>query len=255
MDVTKRFSNRVADYRKYRPGYPAEIVRDLEAEGVLRAGNTVADVGAGTGLLARIFLERGYSVVGIEPNREMREAGEEELRAFENYTGVDGMAENTGVDLVTAGQAFHWFRRAEARREVARILRGPKWVVLVWNERLAKGDAFLEAYEGLLHQFGTDYRKVDHRNVRPADLEAFFAGASAAAPAVRERTYANRQVFDFEGVKGRLFSSSYAPAANDLRSGDMLQALRRIFDHHARGGTVAFVYETKMYVGRLGTNA
>jgi SAM-dependent methyltransferase len=257
MDVTKRFSSRVSDYRKYRPGYPGEIVLDLEREGVLKggeaggeAGAVVADVGVGTGLLARIFLERGYRVMGVEPNREMREAGEEELRGFGRYTSVDGMAEGTGlaegsVDVVTAGQAFHWFKRAEARAEFSRILRGEKWVVLVWNERLVTGDAFLEAYEGLLHKFGTDYKAVDHRNVRREDLEAFYGSE------VRERIYGNRQEFDFEGLKGRLMSSSYVPREGDERFGAMVEALRGHFERYERGGRVGVVYETKVYVGRV----
>jgi hypothetical protein len=120
-----------------------------------------------------------------------------------------------------------------------------KWVVLVWNERLTRGDGFLEAYEELLHWFGTDYVAVDHRNVRREDIEVFFGGAA------KERVYGNRQEFDLEGLKGRLMSSSYVPREEDRRFGAMMKELKEVFEKYQRGGKVEFVYETKVYVGRV----
>ena len=137
---TERFSDRVADYVRYRPGYPPELLECLQRNCGLRPQWVVADVGSGTGLLAKIFLENGNRVFGIEPNAAMRAAGEEFLRGLDQFTSQEGRAEATGlparsVDLITAGQAFHWFDRRRARAEFERILKPGGWVALVWNER------------------------------------------------------------------------------------------------------------------------
>src|SRR3712207_9374101 len=107
-DPTRRFSSRVADYVKHRPGYPPSVVRLLADECGLTRESVVADVGSGTGILSELFLREGVRVYGVEPNREMREAGAELLAAYENFASVDGRAEATNaadasVDFRTAG--------------------------------------------------------------------------------------------------------------------------------------------------------
>jgi len=134
----------------------------------------------GDGHSIRLFLKNGNHVFGVEPNREMREAGEKLLRRYPDFTTVNGTAEETSladgsVDFVTAGQAFHWFDREVARKEFARILKSNGWVALIWNERLTDTSPFLRAYEDLLQQYGTDYAAVDHRNVDTDAITAFFA--------------------------------------------------------------------------------
>ena len=207
MLPTQRFSSRVSDYRKYRPGYPDGILRDLVAEGALAPRSVVADVGSGTGLLTRIFLEHGNPVFGVEPNDAMRTAGEEELRGFSRFSSIRGTAEATtlpeeSVDLVIAGQAFHWFDRPRAKAEFQRILRrqaGYRWCALIWNERLTDTTPFLRAYEEMLKEFSTDYAKVDHRQMTPEIIAEFFAPHPP-----RLFTYPNKQVFDFAQLTGRL---------------------------------------------------
>src|SRR3712207_3362726 len=169
-DPTRRFSNRVEDYIKYRPDYPRALVALLEDECGLTRESVVADVGSGTGILSELFLREGVRVYGVEPNREMREAGEELLAAYENFASVDGRAEATtladdSVDFVTAGQAFHWFDTAAARREFRRILKDDGWAVLVWNDRRTEGTPLLAEYERLLLEYGTDYKEVDRKSV------------------------------------------------------------------------------------------
>jgi SAM-dependent methyltransferase len=252
MDPTRRFSNRVADYVRYRPSYPRGVIDVLTRAGALTQVSAVADVGSGTGLLTRLFLKHGNRIWGIEPNAEMRAAGEEELRGFPGFVSVAASAEETGlpdgaVDLVVAGQAFHWFDRGRARAEFSRILRGEKPVALIWNERLVDVSPFLRAYEGFLKAYATDYTQVDHRQMTPEVIGAFFAPGG-----VELVTLPNRQVFDFEGLRGRVLSSSYTPAAGEPRHEEMLRALRDVFDAHAEGGTVAFEYETRVYLGWLG---
>jgi SAM-dependent methyltransferase len=248
---TSRFSSRVENYIKYRPSYPPAVVDLLQIECGLHAGSRIADIGSGTGLLAELLLKRGCQVFGVEPNREMREAGERLLSRYTNFTSVDGTAEATtlpkrSVGFVTAGQAFHWFDRARARAEFARILLPAGWVVLVWNDRQTSTTPFLSAYEQLLHTYAVDYAAVNHKQIDEAVLDDFFA-----AGGFKTATFANRQILDFEGLKGRLLSSSYTPEPGHPSHEPMLEHLRAIFAAHQNHGKVAFEYDTIVFYGRL----
>lgn len=251
-DPTKRFSSRVDNYVKYRPSYPAAVLDLLERECGLSPDWAIADIGSGPGNLTRLFLDNGNKMYGVEPNREMREAGERLLAGYPAFTSVAGAAEATtltdaSVDLVVAGQAFHWFDQGRARQEFARILGPPQWVALVWNERRIDSTPFLVAYEKLLLAYGTDYAQIGRHDAAdtPA-LERFFGPGGYA-----RMTFENRQVFDYEGLRGRLLSSSYAPEAGQPGHDAMLQELRALFDRYQEGGTVAVEYDTTVYDGRL----
>jgi SAM-dependent methyltransferase len=246
-DATTRFTSRVADYIRYRPGYPKKVLETLG----IRPGTVVADVGSGTGILTRMLLDAGASVFAIEPNDAMREAAESLLSDREGFVSVRGTAEATGladasVDLVVAAQAFHWFDVPTARREFRRILREPPRVALIWNERIEEGTPFLEGFEAILRKYATDYLAVRHNAIAEADLQGFFGGTMETAE------FPNAQRFDYEGVVGRLMSSSYAPRADDLRHAPMLEALRRLFDATAEDETAEFIYVTRVYSGTLG---
>jgi SAM-dependent methyltransferase len=247
---TSRFSNRVADYAKYRPGYPPELFELLRRECGLFRHTYIADVGSGTGILARYFAEAGNIVLGIEPNAEMRAFAERDLKKFKTFTSIDGTAEattlpDTSVDMITAAQAAHWFDFAKSRAEFVRILKPGGWVVLVWNERELDTTPFLRDYEKLLLDFGTDYEKVRHE--RTTDRVTEFFGPAKFRSAV----FPNRQLFDFEGLRGRLLSSSYTPPSGDARHEPMLAELRRIFDAHSVDGRVSFDYQTRVYWSQL----
>ncbi|HTS18253.1 MAG TPA: class I SAM-dependent methyltransferase [Verrucomicrobiae bacterium] len=251
QDSKLRFSSRVENYIKYRPGYPPAIVDTLASECGLTHASIVADIGSGTGILTELFLKNGNRVYGIEPNRDMRAAGERLLRSYQNFTSVNGTAETTtladrSVDFISAGQAFHWFDRDRARKEFARILKPNRWVVLIWNERLTDITPFSRAYEELLHEYATEYKTVDHRNVDAHAIAEFFSPQTVAL-----KKFDNRQVFDFNSVKGRLLSSSYTPEPGHAHYKPMLDELRTIFDRYQVGDTVDFDYVTLMYFGRL----
>lgn len=252
MDPKQRFSDRVENYVRYRPGYPAEIMRLLMDKCDLRAESVVADIGSGTGLLAELFLAHGCRVYGVEPNEAMRAAGEQLLARYAGFTSVNGSAEESGLadacaDFVTAGQAFHWFKPEEAGRELRRISRPGAWTVLVWNERRLDSTPFLRAYEDLLQRYATDYREVNHRNVEQDEalIARFFGGP------YREARFDNRQIFDLAGARGRLLSSSYAPTESSPNYAAMLATLEEIFSRYQSGGKVAFEYDTQVFYGHL----
>ncbi len=250
-DPTRRFSDRVENYVRYRPHYPDGVLDVLRTETGLTPTAVVADVGSGTGISAKLFLRNGNLVLGVEPNREMREAAERLLSDYPHYTSVAGTAEATtlpdrSVDYAVAAQAFHWFDHDRARHEFARILHPGGWAVLMWNTRRTDSTPFLRAYESLLLRYGTDYGKVRHENVGPDVLGRFFAPAG-----YERRVLPNEQLFDLTGLTGRLLSSSYAPAAGHPDHEPMLRDLRRLFDEFQQDGRVRFEYDTELYFGHV----
>ena len=249
-DSINRFSNRVEDYVKYRPGYPRQVITLLTRECGLLPGSVIADVGSGTGIFSELFLRHGNTVYGIEPNDGMRVAAERLLKEYQTFRSIAGQAEATtiaaeGVDFVTAGQAFHWFDQQHARVEFVRILKSEGWAVLVWNERRLNSTAFLRAYEDLLLEFGTDYEQVRHENVEQ-DIAAFFAPDECKLAA-----FENPQQLDFAGLRGRLLSSSYVPCLRDQNYQPMIERLSEIFLAHQQDGKVIVEYDTKIYYGHL----
>ncbi len=250
-DSASRFADRAEDYARYRPHYSPEIVKALQQACGLAPEHLVADVGCGPGLVAEIFLDNGNRVIGVEPNREMRIAGERYLAGHANFTMIEGSAEATtladrNVDFVVAGQAFHWFRPAETRAEFARILKPGGWAVLLWHDRNTESTPFLRAYEDFVRRHATDYERVTHKYVASyGALERFFA-PNEMKP-IRQSSY---QRLDLDGLRGRLLSSSYIP-----KSGEQYEAMQRelpqFFSAYAADGHVLLEYDTKIYYGHL----
>ncbi len=248
--ATERFSNRVGNYILYRPGYPQEVVELLSREARLLPGSVAVDLGSGTGMLARMLLPLEVVVHAVEPNTEMREAAERLLGENPRFLSVAASAEHTGLpvhcaDLITAAQAFHWFDRALAKQEFTRLLKPGGVAALIWNERRVTSTAFLRGYESFLETWATDYLEVNHANITPEAIAAFFDPHP-----VQAATFENRQVFDYSSLEGRLMSCSYAPAADDPRHEPMLTALRELFDRHEDEGKVCFEYDCRVWWAR-----
>jgi SAM-dependent methyltransferase len=249
-DPTRRFSSRVEDYIRHRPSYPPGVLSWLATECGLSAQSRIADIGSGTGILTSLFLDFGCHVFAVEPNADMRAGAERQLSGNARFHSVDGRAEATtlpdaGIDFITAAQAFHWFDPPPTRAEFRRILRPGGWIVLIWNERLVT-PGFLAEYEDLLLRLSTDYGRVDHRRIDSAEITRFFGDR-----AWRTASFPNHQDFDWQGIRGRLLSSSYAPLPGSPQYTPMMEELEEIFTRHNLSGLVKVVYETKMYVGQL----
>ena len=249
LDPTRRFTDRVADYVRYRPDYPAALTAWLHDEAGVAADAVVADIGAGTGISSKMFLDAGHEVVAVEPNGPMREAAIAWLGHCDRYRACNGRAESTtladaSVDLVSAAQSFHWFDQDAIRHEWRRILRRDGLVAVYWNSRRLSGTPFLDGYERLLQAFGTDYASVSERHGDDAHMHRWFgAGLRASA------RFPHSQRLDFEGLRGRLLSSSYAPRSGHPRHRPMLAALRELFDATACDGFVDFDYDTRVFTG------
>jgi SAM-dependent methyltransferase len=250
LKSAERFSSRIEHYVKYRPGYPCDIVDELTRECQLTPESIVADIGSGTGKSAEPFLQNGNVVLGVEPNPGMRKAAEEIFRDLPRFKSVEGNAESTtlpdgSIDFVVAAQAFHWFDQAKFRIEAKRILKPKGWLVLFWNGRKLKSTPFLEDYEKLMLKFGTDYQDVRHENIE-RHIPDFFKPDYFIA-----RVFPNQQVFDLDGLHGRVRSSSYTPEPDDPKFPPMMARLNELFDKYQRNGTVLFEYDTRVFYGQL----
>lgn len=250
-NATTRFSNRVSYYVKYRPSYPVEIVEFVGQQLGLSPNSVIADIGSGTGILSELFLKNGNPVYGIEPNPEMRQAAESLLEQYPNFTSINGSAEittleNHSIDFIVAGQAFHWFDRVKSRQEFQRILKPGAWVILIWNDRQTETTAFLQGFEAFLREYSTDYEQVNHKNVDEDALKQFYDSHH-----YQDKIFPNQQVFDYQGLVGRVLSSSYIPLDNDSRYQQMLNALSSLFMAHQDNNQVSFIYDTRLFYGQL----
>jgi SAM-dependent methyltransferase len=250
-NAKQRFSNRVADYARYRPTYPPALLDLLRSKTRLCPDHVVADIGSGTGLLSKLFLDNGNRVIGVEPNDGMRAGGEQFLHAYPNFTSVAGSAEQTtlapqSVDYITVGQAFHWFDTAAANTEFLRILKPGGWVVVVWQDRRMDEKKFTAAYEGILERFGIEYKKVKDAYPETNKISKFFEGGS-----FHTAELPSHQTLDWESLCGRLRSSSFAPPETHPNHQPMMDALLKIFLEHEEHGRVRLEYFARIYYGTL----
>lgn len=251
MDVLNRFSNRVDNYIKFRADYPSDVIAFLKQQGMLNQESVIADIGSGTGISAELFLKEGNVVYGVEPNKEMREAGERLLKEYKSFKSVHATAEKTtlenkSVDLIIAGQAFHWFDKEKSKEEFKRILRPDGTVLLMWNDRRTDSTQFLQAYEDFIKMFATDYLQVNHKNIDEEIFNNVFGEAN-----YKMESFLNYQHFDLDGLKGRILSSSYMPAEGHKDFDFMMSVLRKIFNRFQENGKVSIEYDTKIYYGKL----
>lgn len=252
--ATKVFSPLAKDYARYRPGYPAEVLDELVRKCGLTRDWVVADIGSGTGNLARLFLEAGNEVIGVEPNREMREAGEQMLTNYPSFRSLDGAAEcipldNQSADLITVGQALHWFDAALARSEFLRILKPDGWVAITWNDRPPYATDFTRAYS----QFASHCAAVQPSpcNVPfPSAAEQFdrlFGDAT-----LRSASFPHTQAFDLEGILGRARSSGFVPQPGAPNHAELSGLLSDLFAQCESSGVVEFHYVARLHFGQLG---
>ena len=242
-DPTTRFTTRVEAYQRYRPSYPRELLSLLERDCGLTPRAVIADVGCGTGILAQLLLEYGCEVFGVEPNAAMRAAAGEALGREPRFHSIEGRAESTtlpghSVDIVTAGQAFHWFDPAAAGREFQRILKRPARLVLVWNER-HPGSGMQADYEAVIREWAPEKNRIDERAI-----DLVFGHHDW-----KLTDLPNQQELDLPGLQGRVASSSYSPQPGTEQYLNLMEALSRIFARHQVDGRVTLRYDTKIYRG------
>jgi SAM-dependent methyltransferase len=247
LHPTTRFSDRVANYVKYRPSYPEEIIPFLENKIHLTKDQRIADIGSDTGIFSELFLKNGYSVTGIEPNENMRKASEIKLGHYNGFTICNNTAEQTGlrnqsVDLITVAQAFHWMEPVRTKKEFLRILKPEGHIVLAWNLRL-KHTAFLRDYEALKQKFGMDYTPT--KMVNEESIKSFYHPMNFMT-----QSFPHIQWLDFESLKGQLLSASYIPLPGHQSYDTMINELIHLFIVYNENGFMKMEYETKLYLNQ-----
>lgn len=248
MDSTKRFSDRVENYVKYRPGYPEDMIDFLLQKGI-SSKSTVCDIGSGTGILSRQLIDKVGKLYAVEPNEDMRFYSDQMLSAYGNYQSLKDSAEKVSIedstiDAITVAQAFHWFDREKCKKEFKRILKSDGLIFLIWNNRINNTE-FLQSYDDLLYQYGTDYASVNHQNITDDVLAEFIDSH------FEKTVFDNFQDFDLEGFLGRAFSSSYTPSEDHQDYKPFLSALTDLFRKHEKEGIVRFNYQTEVFSGNM----
>ena len=216
----------------------------------LSEGGTVADVGAGTGILTGQLLARGLTVFAVEPNEAMRHEAEARLGGCPGFVPVAGTAEQTrlesgSVELVVAAQAFHWFDPERFRAECGRILKPSGMAGLVWNSRVEE-DPFMEQNRAICRKYCPNFDGFSGGMARRGSaIEAFFRQGC------ERRAFDNPLELDREGFIGRNLSASYAPENTDAAYGPFVDALSELFERYASGGKVVFPNVTRSYLGNV----
>jgi len=243
------FSSKVADYCASRPDYPSQLFEALQSCCNLDGKALIADVGAGTGLLTRGLLDRGYRVVAVEPNPQMRAACDHYVGNAEGYRSVEGCAEemplpSASVDLITAAQAFHWFEVERARAECLRVLRPDGQIALIWNDRLST-DPLHRALDDVFVDFGGDKRSALAAHEDRSDVARFFGQARPA-----EFTWPHEHFLDQDGLLSLAFSRSYMPERDSSSGQQVVVRVREIFAAMAVEGRICVRYTSIANIGR-----
>ena len=247
--VGEIFSAKVSDYVASRPDYPGPLFDMLHTRGNLSPASTIADVGAGTGLLTQELLRRGYSVLAVEPNGEMRCAADRLLSAYQRYLSVCGSAESMpiesfSVDLVTVAQAFHWFERDKAKAECLRVLRPQGQVALIWNDRVLT-DPLHVALDDVFARYGGAKRGALVAHEERHDVPKFFG-----VDAPQQFSWPHEHRLNEAGVLSLVFSRSYMPDRDSRAGKEASDEVRDIFAQYASGDTLSVRYTTVAIIGR-----
>ncbi|KGF73665.1 methyltransferase type 11 [Neosynechococcus sphagnicola sy1] len=243
MNPLQRFSDRASDYARYRPSYPAAAIDKILA-GLTPSDLVAADVGAGTGISARLLAERGVHVYALEPNQAMRLAA----TPHPLVTFFAGTAEQTelpyqSLDLVTCFQSFHWFSPQPTLWEFQRILKPSGRLALIWNH-LDPSDPFTGSYRRLLQIASNHHPAMDRHNPTAQLLQHPRFGA------VEQTQFTNWQNLDWQGLLGRMQSTSYVPKQGPALE-QLLVDLSGLYAQFANAqGLVSLVLITQVYLSQ-----
>jgi SAM-dependent methyltransferase len=228
-------------YERVRPAYPPDAVAWIAERLDLREGRTVLDLGAGTGKLTRPLLGTGARVIAVEPGDAMRA---ELSRVLPEAEALRGAAEaiplrDGRVDAAAVGQAFHWFRHAEAIPELHRVLRPGGGLALIWNSRDQESELQREISE-LIAPLVTSRRAISAQSSRALEERSDLFGP------LEERQFRFVDELDADGLAERIASVSFVAAAPPEIRRDVGARLRALV--RRRGGRVGFAYVTGVYV-------
>lgn len=166
------YSNQ-AQYYSYRPNYDGGAIDQLCAHvGAKRNDERyiVADIGAGTGNLTVMLLERGLKCIAVEPNKSMREIGIERTRG-QNIEWREGSGENSTLDensfdLFVMGSSFNTTNRILTLKEAHRVLRSGGYFSCMWNHRDIENDPIQKRIEDIIAFIVPNYQRGVRREAQ-----------------------------------------------------------------------------------------
>ncbi|MDQ0229175.1 class I SAM-dependent methyltransferase [Metabacillus malikii] len=250
MKSTNTFTNKAELYAKYRQTYPSDYIDYLVSKADINDDCIIADIGSGTGILSKQLLERCFTVIGVEPNDDMRAAAEQSLKSCSRFTSVKATAEETtlhdhSVDFVTVAQAFHWFDIDKFRVECQRILKHDAKVALVWNIR-DESSILNKESAAICKKYCPSFTGFSggmHEN--PLPFHQFFNAGFEV------KTFRNDLPFHLDGFLGRYLSASFAPKKNDKEYNPFINALKELFERYSNNGTIIIPNLTRSYLGEV----
>ncbi len=248
LKPTERFTDIAETFYQYRPHYPVQVIDILDKFYGFKNMNSIADIGSGTGIFTKQFMELGKIVFGVEPNDKMRKKSENDFSAFSNFKAINGTAENTqlannSIDLITAAQSFHWFDTKSAISEFYRILIPEGIILLIWNERKNSETILMSKYEKVLRKYCVDYKETNHNLFTFPIIKGLFKDKNIDLYMLN-----NHQYMDLESFIGRVRSCSYCPKPQDRNFAPLMGSLKDIFDIHHSDNKIRFDYNTVMYI-------
>ena len=249
-DYTQRFTGRAEAYSSYRPTYPKQFLDILNKEANFDSTKIVADIGSGTGILSKLFLENGNRVFSVEPNDDMRSVAGSNLGHFQRFASIKGTAENTtledrSVDLISVGQALHWFDSKRSWKEFSRIIKRGGYLCILYNDRKTDdASGIMQRYEEIIDKHARN--KPNLERVEDDILSKFFSGWS-----FKKFSISNEQVLDFEGLVGRVCSASYMPQQNQQGFSEVKRELKDMFSKYQKDNKIMLSYETNIFLGLL----
>jgi ubiquinone/menaquinone biosynthesis C-methylase UbiE len=251
MKSTDKFTDKAEVYAKYRPSYPLEYIEYLVSDAGLNEDCIIADIGSGTGILSRQLLERGFTVIGVEPNDDMRTVAEQTLKTYSRFISIKGTAENTTIndnslDIVTVAQAFHWFDLKQFRLECQRILKQDGRVALVWNSRDASSDINKESAD-VCQKYCPNFKGFSGgMEETPIAFQQFFKDGKYDI-----KYFRNDLQFNQIGFLGRYLSASYSPKKTDKEYNPFITALSDLFEKYSNNGEIVIPNITRSYLGSV----
>ena len=245
--------NHLADiYEKYRPSYPEEYIKDIIIKCHLDSESLVADIGAGTGILTRQFLNNNIQIVGVEPNQDMRKILKR-LEKNPNFRSIDGTAEHTNlednsIDLIVVAQAFHWFDKEKFKKECKRILKPNGKVWILWNQ-LDETKEIVKEQKRIDDEYTNRFQEVNgilDANKKEEQIQGFFQGNI-----YEKKVVDNPLENDKERFIGANLSKSYSLKKENPNYDNYIEAFGQIFDRYSENGKVMIPNKTYGYLGKV----
>ena len=251
MKNTENFTGKADIYSKYRPSYPSELIDYLLGSNSINENSVIVEIGSGTGILTRQFLEKGLSVLAIEPNQDMRLHAEQSLKQFDQFISLNATAEHTTLedkcaDLIIAAQAFHWFDKEKFKKECKRILKEDAKVSLIWNSR-DSSSSLVSENEQICRKYCPKFYGFSGGIGEDQEVFTDFYRNGK----FKFVTFQNDLILNYEEFLGRNLSASYSPLKTDKEYTDFVSAITELFEKYSNQGRIVLPTITRSYLGNV----